>query len=114
MFSEDMMMQDNTGLLYLDYQGRIPLLSNLMFALKKIKKLVGQNVSSTGWFFRSNTQFLRLKNINAAAGNFKSYPRLWAAVGYVLLALLLSLYFSVLSVAANPAKAASNNQTTQS
>lgn len=99
MFSEDMMMQDDTGLLYLDYQGRIPLFSNLMFALKKIKKLVGQNVQASGWFFRSNTQFLRLKDVNAGtAGRFKSYPRLWATVGYVLLAVVLSLYLSLVSV----------------
>lgn len=89
-FGEDMMLQDNTGLLYLDYRGRIPLFSNLMFALKKVKKLVGQNVAATGWFYRSNIQYLRLKNINASEGRFKSYPRLWGFVGSFLIAALAS------------------------
>lgn len=111
MFSEDMMMQDNTGLLYLDYQGRIPLFSNLMFALRKLKKLVGQNVTASGWFFRSNTQFLRLKRVDTPEKPFKSYPRLWAVLGSILLALLLSI---ALGIVATPAKASQSAATSAS
>jgi Zn-dependent protease with chaperone function len=98
-FGEDMMMQDDTGLLYLDYQGRFPIFSNLVFALKKIKKLVGQNVSASGWFFRSNTQYLTLKKVETAAGSVKSYPRLWSIIGSVLLAVIFWLVFLLFSAA---------------
>jgi Zn-dependent protease with chaperone function len=91
-FSEDMMMQDKTGLLYIDYQGGIPLFSNLMFALKKLKALIGSKINAQGWFFRSNVQLLRLKKIEAGGGKtFKSYPRLWGLVGSIILAAFLGL-----------------------
>jgi hypothetical protein len=41
-FSEDMMFQDETGLIYLNYEGLIPFLSNLVFAILKLEKLIGK------------------------------------------------------------------------
>lgn len=110
-FGEDMMMQDDTGLLYLDYQGRFAFFSNLVFALKKIKKLIGQNVSASGWFFRSNTQYLTLKKADAGtAGIVKSYPRLWSIVGNVILAILFWLVFLLFAAVGTDSLDISNNQ----
>lgn len=104
-FSEDVMIQDNTGLLYIDYQGRFPLFSNLYFALKKVKALLGQDISAKGWFYRSNTQFLQLKDMKTADKNIRSYPRLWSFIGAFLLAGALS---ALIAVAANASTITSN------
>ena len=46
------MFQDKTGLIYLDYQSKIPLIGNLIFSLTKVKALIDTSVKTTGWFFR--------------------------------------------------------------
>jgi Zn-dependent protease with chaperone function len=91
MFGEDMMLQDKTGLLYIDYKGAIPLISRLMVALKKLKDLIGKDVTAVGWFYRSNTQFMRLKRLTTPSGKLRSYPRLYSIFGAILMAALLSL-----------------------
>jgi hypothetical protein len=98
-FSEDMMMQDSTGLMYLDYQGAIPLFSRLRFALKKIKEFMGQPVIAKGWFFRSNTQGLVLKSVESNGKKVKGYPRLWSLIGAVFMAAILSGLIILLAAA---------------
>jgi hypothetical protein len=41
--SEDMMFQDETGLIYLDYEGIIPFFGNIVFALTKLESIIGKN-----------------------------------------------------------------------
>jgi len=79
-FSEDVMLQDQTGLMYMDYQAGIPLIGNLIFALAKVKKLIGQPVQARGWFFRSNYQFLVLSSMQNSASVYKSYAKFWNVV----------------------------------
>lgn len=100
-FGEDMMLQDNTGLLYLNYEGPFSFISNLVFALKKFKKFLGQSVKARGWFYRSNTQYLQLNYVEGPTGRVKSYPRLWGFVGAVLLAFGLSFLTGVLVASRN-------------
>ena len=51
-FSEDMMFQDKTGLIYLDYKSIIPIIGNLIFSITKVQNLIDKPVKTTGWFFR--------------------------------------------------------------
>lgn len=62
-FSEDMMMQDVTGLMYLNYQSLIPLFGNLIFAFTKLDSLIGKEVKVEGWFLRGLSSRLELKKI---------------------------------------------------
>lgn len=84
--SEDVMLQDQTGLIYLNYESAIPVLGNFIAALGKIKKLIGQQVKVRGWFFRALYHHLDTAEMETAEGKkIKSHPILWI----FLLALLL-------------------------
>lgn len=76
-FSEDMMFQDKTGLIYLCYQGLVPLLSNLIFALFKVDKLVGQEGKAEGWFFRALTPRMELNFVKIGEKKFQSWVKFW-------------------------------------
>lgn len=75
--SEDLMFEDNGGIIYLDYSSSAGALGNMFFALTKMKKIIGQSIGAEGWFFRGIGQAVSLDHINAAEGKINSYPRLW-------------------------------------
>jgi len=75
-FSEDMMYQDSTGLVYLNYEGLIPMLGNLIFAFTKVDKLVGKESRIEGWFVRSIYQMVHLNKIYVDGKEIKSRVRL--------------------------------------
>lgn len=96
--SEDMMFQDNVGLLYLNYESAIPIIGNLIFGFSKIKKLLGQPAIITGWFLRGVSHHLDLKTFNSKEKNFKSHPILWSVIGAIL-AIAASLYLFLMAAA---------------
>ncbi|MDP2933922.1 MAG: M48 family metalloprotease [bacterium] len=77
MFSEDMMFSDSTGLMYLDYQAGVPIVGNVLFAWKKVKQLLGQQVVASGWFFRSSMQLVTLEELRYQGQVIKSYTLFW-------------------------------------
>lgn len=72
-FSEDLMMQDKTGLIYLNYQSWIPVLGNLFFAWSKVKGLIGKPAVVNGWFLRGLSSKVDLSSMNSGGGMIKSY-----------------------------------------
>ncbi|HDD46370.1 MAG TPA: peptidase M48 [Candidatus Aenigmarchaeota archaeon] len=74
-FSEDMMLQDNTGLIYLNYESLLPFLGNLFFAWKKVDKLVGREVKVKGWFIRGMRPLLEMKELEHKEGIIKGRVR---------------------------------------
>jgi|GEM_PF-610545 len=98
----DMMVQDKTGLLYVSYQGRIPLLSSLFFALKRFKDWLGKDGVAAGWFFRSNTQYLALNSLTSGDKKVKSYQRAYALIGAVFGALVISALSGAVVTIVNP------------
>ena len=96
MFSEDMMFQDKTGFIYLNYESGIPLLGNLFFAWKKVEKLLGLHADVNGWFLRSNTHHLELYNFSVDGQEIQSYNRMWTMIGYGFSALFLTGAFGFL------------------
>ena len=85
-FSEDLMFEDNTGIIYLDFSSKIGFLGNLFFALNKVGRIIGKSISAEGWFFRGKYQMISLKNFRTGSEEFKSYPRLWSLLGGIALA----------------------------
>ncbi|MCD6528641.1 M48 family metalloprotease [bacterium] len=79
-FSKDMMFQDKTGLIYLRYEGLVPLLSNLVFALFKVDKLIGQEGRTDGWFFRALAPRLELNFVEIGGKRFQSWIKFWGVV----------------------------------
>jgi len=60
-FSEDFVMQDDTGIIFLDY--RQPLgIWEFIFGLLRGAKLQNQDVTLTGWYRRSPVPYVELKN----------------------------------------------------
>lgn len=80
-FSEDMMFQDKTGLIYLDYQSKIPLIGNLIFSLTKVKNLIDKPVKTSGWFFRSIGSNMVIDRVTEGANEIKGGAKFWGMVG---------------------------------
>lgn len=51
-FSEDFMLKDETWLMTLDFQSKIPIIWNLIFSLTKVNEFIWKQVISSWWFFR--------------------------------------------------------------
>ncbi|QQS69045.1 M48 family metalloprotease [Candidatus Saccharibacteria bacterium] len=85
-FGEDLMFQDKTGLIFMDYHSVFSFFGNLFFALKKVKKLLGQQAAASGWFYRSIASALVLQRMEIQGQKpIKSYRRAWSFVWAVLL-----------------------------
>ncbi len=80
--SEDMMFQDATGLIYLNFESIIPFIGNLWFALKKVEPLIGSRAQLSGWFVRSLGQQIILDELSSPAlgESVKSRQRTWAFI----------------------------------
>ena len=62
MFSEDFVMKDDTGIIFLDY--RQPLaIWELLFGLLKAGTFEGKRVTVEGWYRRSPTPYIEIKTI---------------------------------------------------
>lgn len=84
-FGEDLMYQDRTGLTFVDYHSAFSFLGNLFFGLKKVKQLIGQASTATGWFYRSIASSLTLVRLEVKGQPkpINSYRRAWSLAGAV-------------------------------
>ncbi len=93
--SEDMMMQDSTGLMYLNYESMFGGIGNLIFSWKRVQQLIGQPIKAEGWFIRGLTQRLDLRLLTSEGTVIKSAIKIWSVIGGILLmAFGLFLYFT--------------------
>lgn len=97
-FSEDMMFQDNTGLIYLNYNSIFGFIGNIFFALGKVKEMMGESVRAEGWFFRGITQSITLRKIYRQNGTISSHPKLVVVVMATILAFVGALLISLFMV----------------
>ena len=65
-WSEDFVIQDESGILFLDYHQPIPFW-NLLFGLMKRQDYEGKEVEITGWYRRSPVPYVEMKTL--AVGN---------------------------------------------
>lgn len=93
-FSEDMMFQDATGLMYLDYHDFLGWFGNILFALRAIKNLLGQNAKVEGWFFRGITQHITLRKVQSGGNTITSHPKIWSMVINIALLFFGTFLFS--------------------
>jgi Zn-dependent protease with chaperone function len=71
-WSEDFVFQDDSGIIFLDY--RQPLgIWNFLFGLLRAKKYQGEEVEITGWYRRSPTPYIEIKNIKTSTGESNCY-----------------------------------------
>lgn len=87
-FSEDLMLQDTTGLMYLDYESKIPIIGNLIFSLSKVKNLIDKSVRTNGWFFRWVWQRVVIDTVTEWEVTIKWGARFWWMIGGYLFLIL--------------------------
>lgn len=91
-FSEDMMFQDKTGLIFLNYHSILGWFGNLFFAIGKVKKLIGVNAQAEGWFFRGLSHSLTLRKIRYGNESVTSHPKAWIVLRNAIIA-VIGFYF---------------------
>ncbi len=64
-WSEDFVLQDDTGIIFLDYKQPLALFS-LLFGVFIASSLIGQDVEITGWYRRAPVPYIELKTIKIA------------------------------------------------
>lgn len=87
-FSEDLMFQDETGLMYLKYDSWLPLLGDFLFSVRKVPGLIGDSVTVEGWYFRGTSAWMGLRRLTTDEQTIKGFVHLGSFVG-ALLALLV-------------------------
>jgi len=71
-WSEDFVLQDNTGIIFLDY--RQPLgVWNFLFGLLRAKRYAGEEVKITGWYRRAPIPYIEIKTLETSTGKSKCY-----------------------------------------
>ena len=80
-FSEDMMFQDETGLMYLKYDSWLPILGDFLFSVRQVPELVGESVTVEGWYFRSTSPWMGLRRLTTDDRTIKGFIHLGSFVG---------------------------------
>lgn len=87
-FGEDLMLKDDTGIIYLRYQSIIPLIGNLWFGWRKAGNLVDQMVEAKGWFLRGTIPWIGLRNLRTTDKEINSWVHLHSIIlGTIILAI---------------------------
>lgn len=70
--SEDVVIQDKTGILFLDYRTIFAPMS-WWFALSRVPQIMGQEVEARGWYRRGPAPYFELREIRWAGGSKTSW-----------------------------------------
>ncbi|MBI2583707.1 MAG: M48 family metalloprotease [Candidatus Aenigmarchaeota archaeon] len=98
-FSEDMVIQDRTGLMFLNYESWLPLIGNLIFGLRKVPKLVNKDAKISGWFLRGVSPLVGLKMLETTEEKIRGFVKLGGLIGGLLLIIIGSIFFFVIGFA---------------
>ncbi len=80
-FGSDLKLQDKTGMIYLRYASRFGPIGNFLFGMKRVKSLIGMDVSALGWFRRGVAPWMDLIQLESDSGTtVNSYHRFWSVV----------------------------------
>ncbi|MEI9900292.1 MAG: M48 family metalloprotease [Hyphomicrobium sp.] len=91
---EDVIYQDKTGLLTVDFRSMLGFIGDLFAGWKRVPKHLGQEGQVTGWFRRGMGGFVILKELTSTAGSLRARPYFWqAALSVVVIA--ATLYVAV-------------------
>lgn len=94
-FGSDLKLQDRTGMIYLRYASRFGPIGNFLFGMKRVKSLIGMDVSALGWFRRGVAPWMDLIQLESNSGTVvNSYHRFWSFVtGIGAIAIGIALLF---------------------
>ncbi|MBD0312295.1 MAG: M48 family metalloprotease [Microcoleus sp. T3-bin5] len=94
-FGSDLKLKDRTGMIYLRYASRFGPIGNFLFGMKRVKSLIGMDVSALGWFRRGVAPWMDLIQLETDSGTVvNSYHRFWSFVmGICAIAIGIALLF---------------------
>ncbi len=94
-FGSDLKLQDRTGMIYLRYASRFGPIGNFLFGMKRVKSLIGMEVSALGWFRRGVAPWMDLIELNTDSGTkVSSFHRFWSfLLGTVAIVLGIAALF---------------------
>jgi len=98
-FSDDMYFQDESGLLYVDYRFGIGIV-DMIFALRTVRKIVGQRVRIKGWYRRGPSPYIQVDTIETEQGrrhrNYAKHLRyFWVVLAFVIGLVCLYYWFII-------------------
>jgi Zn-dependent protease with chaperone function len=95
-FSEDVVLQDPTGIITLDYN---PLFGFMRWitALFRVDKLVGNQVDIIGWYRRTPRPIVMIKRLESRTQTFRSNKDIasWILVGLLILAAIVCVFLGI-------------------
>ncbi|MCK9225094.1 MAG: M48 family metalloprotease [Candidatus Muirbacterium halophilum] len=71
-FSEDFIIQDQTGIIFLDYKQPLRIFE-FFFAILRAGDFSGQDVTITGWFRRAPVPYIEILNLKSSFQNLNCY-----------------------------------------
>ena len=74
---EDMIYQDKTGLVAVDFRSMLGFIGDLFAGLKRVPKHFDQPGNVTGWFKRGMGGHLVLKELSSTGGTLRARPLFW-------------------------------------
>ena len=74
---EDVIFQDKTGLMAVDFRSMLGLIGNLFAGWKRVPKHFDQPGEVTGWFRRSMGGYVILRELKTTAGALRARPFFW-------------------------------------
>jgi len=77
---EDVIFQDKTGLMVVDFRSMLGLIGDLFAGWKRVPKHFDQDGEAMGWFRRGMGGYLVLKELKSAAGSLRAKPFFWQVV----------------------------------
>ena len=98
-FSDDMYFQDESGLLYVDYRFGIGIV-DMIFALRTVRKIVGQRVRIKGWYRRGPSPYIQVDTIETEQGrrhrNYAKHLRyFWVVLAFLIGAVCFYYWFVI-------------------
>jgi Zn-dependent protease with chaperone function len=81
---EDVIYQDQTGLLTVDFRSMLGLIGNLFAGWKRVPKHLGQQGQVQGWFRRGMGGYIVMKELTSTAGVLRARPYFWQAALSIL------------------------------
>ncbi len=76
---EDVIYQDRTGLLAVDFRSMLGPLGDLFAGWKRVPKHLGQTGTAAGWFRRGMGGYIILDELTSTAGRLRARPFFWQA-----------------------------------
>ncbi len=94
-FSEDLMIKDETGVAIVDYQALISIW-NWYFAWKRIPEILGQDAIIWGWYYRTPYPVVKVWRMWVPSRN-RYFKNWWAGANTVIALILLGIGLSLMA-----------------